>query len=143
MKFPGVLLLVSHDRYLIDKLTDQLFIIEDKAHVRIYLGNYTDYRFEQEEKKQVAKDQNTVNSNRNSIAPVRKKISFNDQKEYDDLSRDISEIESTIRDLTEKLNHPGTDQEELIEVSVRIQDLNKILDEKMLRWIELSELVES
>ena len=56
LNFPGVLMLVSHDRYLIDRLTDQLFIFEGDGNVRIYSGNYTDYRLEQEELKTITKE---------------------------------------------------------------------------------------
>ncbi|HCN83811.1 MAG TPA: ABC transporter [Sphingobacteriaceae bacterium] len=140
LKFPGVLLLVSHDRYLIDKLTEQLFIFEPEAHVRIYLGNYTDYRYEQEELKQAIKQ--PVISSKSTSEPTKQKMSFKDQKELDELNRIIPEIEEKIKDLTERLNSQNIKQNDLFVILKDIEVLTLELDRKTNRWITLSELAE-
>jgi ATP-binding cassette subfamily F protein uup len=142
LKFPGVLLLVSHDRYLIDKLTEQLFIFEADAHVRIYLGNYTDYRFEQEELKQSAKQ--PAPQIKATIEPAiqKQKMSFKDQKELDQLNNDIPQLEEKIKKLTEQLNVQGIKQDDLFVILKDIDTLTLELDQKTTRWIVLSELTE-
>lgn len=140
IKFPGVLLLVSHDRYLIDRLTEQLFIFEADAHVRIYLGNYTDYRYEQEELKQSIKQPVAV------VKAIpespKQKLSFKDQKELDQLNNDIPALEEKIKKLSEQLNVQGIKQDDLFVILKDIEVLNLELDQKTNRWLVLSELAE-
>jgi ATP-binding cassette subfamily F protein uup len=140
--YGGVLMLVSHDRYLLDKLTDQLFIMEDHGHVRIYNGNYSSYRLEIEENKQQNK--------RNTIvevpvaAPVKKsKLNFKEQKELETAEKDIEVIENQISDITNQLNSSTVENSKVIELSQKITDLNKQLDAKTFRWLELTELKEA
>src|SRR6185312_10714655 len=94
--YSGILMIVSHDRYLLDKLTDQLFIMEEGGHVKIYNGNYSSYRLELEENKQQGK--------RNAIAEApqaqqikKNKLSFKEAKELDTLEKDISAIENQLK----------------------------------------------
>ena len=91
LSFPGCLVLVSHDRYLVDKLTDHLFIFEGEGHVRTYNGNYTDYRIEREEELEREKLKLKAEKNQAkpevTAVPVVKKRSFKEQKELDDLER--------------------------------------------------------
>ena len=139
-KFPGVLLLVSHDRYLIDRLTEQLFIFENEAHIRIYLGNYTDYRLEQEEKKHVIKP--AIPISKNNPPSKKQKMSFKDQKELESLNKEIPDLEEKIKRLKEQLNAININQVELLVILKDIEILTLELDKKTNRWIELSDLVE-
>lgn len=136
--FPGILMLVSHDRYLIDRLTDQLFIFEGEGNVQIYSGNYTDYRLEQEEPKQQAKVK-PVAEKIESETPKRK-LSFKEQKELDDLEIDTKKLEKNIESLTEELNSGITDHTKLSGIATQIQTLKDEIDHKTLRWLELSEI---
>lgn len=137
LKFTGVLVLVSHDRYLIDRLTEQLFIFEPGGSVRIYSGNYTDYRLEQEEKtKQAVKP--PVFPKATSVTQKAKR-SYKEQKELETLDRDIPELENKIKILTEKLNSV-TAGEELTVILKDIESLSLELDSKTNRWIELSDM---
>ncbi len=141
LKFNGILLLISHDRYLIDRLTEQLFIIEEKGHIRIYIGNYTDYRMEQEEKKQLAKD--SLSSITKPQSPIKKKASFNEQKEYASVAKEIEEVEERLKALTLQLNSDAQNHDELNNIAKKIKELNIELEQKTNRWIELAELIES
>lgn len=141
LKFNGILLLISHDRYLIDRLTEQLFIIEEKGHIRIYIGNYTDYRMEQEEKKQLAKD--SLSSITKPQSPIKKKASFNEQKEYASVAKEIEEVEERLKALALQLNSDAQNHDELNNIAKKIKELNIELEQKTNRWIELAELIES
>jgi ATP-binding cassette subfamily F protein uup len=140
--YGGVLMLVSHDRYLLDKLTDQLFIMEEKGHVRIYNGNYSSYRLELEENKQQIKRSNMVET---PIVeqPKKNKLSFKEQKEIETTEKEIEQIEDQIKAATAQLNMAGIDNNKVIELSQKITDLNTLLDGKTLRWLELNDMKEA
>jgi ATP-binding cassette subfamily F protein uup len=136
--FPGILMLVSHDRYLIDRLTDQLFIFEGDGNVQIYSGNYTDYRLEQEEPKQQIKVK--AIADKPETETPKRKLSFKEQKELDDLEIDTKKLEKNIESLTEELNSGITDHTKLSGIATQIQALKDEIDHKTLRWLELSEI---
>ena len=134
--YPGILILVSHDRYLIDKLTEQLFIFDGTGEVIIYNGNYADFKIEQENK--VVRTEKKIEV----VNPVEKKqkLSFKEQKEYETLESEIETIESEIQKLTDQLS-TTTDHVMLQELSMQIEN-NKInLDTKTERWLILAELI--
>ena len=140
--YGGVLMLVSHDRYLLDKLTEQLFIMETGGQVRIYNGNYSSYRVELEENKQQNKRSNVVETP--APAPVKKsKLSFKDQKELETTEKEIATIESELLEATGQLNKANVDNNTIIELSQKITQLNTQLDAKTMRWLELTELSEA
>jgi ATP-binding cassette subfamily F protein uup len=139
--YGGVLMMVSHDRYLLDKLTDQLFIMEEKGHVRIFNGNYSSYRLELEEAKQQAKKPAPVVQ---QAAPTAKKskLSFKEAKELEGIEGEINTIEANIKDKNDQLNATGIDPKKIDEILKQIEVLNKQLDDKSARWMELTELNE-
>jgi ATP-binding cassette subfamily F protein uup len=136
--FPGILMLVSHDRYLIDRLTDQLFIFEGEGNVQIYSGNYTDYRLEQEEPKLQIKVKPLAEKPK--IETPKRKLSFKEQKELDDLEIDTKKLEKSIESLTEELNSGISDHTKLSGIATQIQSLKNEIDHKTMRWLELSEI---
>ena len=143
LKFPGVLMLVSHDRYLIDRLTDQLFIFEGEGNITIYSGNYTDYRLEQEEAKTKMKNpikpaQLTSESNQNS-----KKLSYKEEVELSVIEKEIVDEEHKIKELTQELNKEQLDHNQLSKISKEIENINKTIEKKTSRWIHLLELKET
>jgi ATP-binding cassette subfamily F protein uup len=140
--YNGVLMMVSHDRYLLDKLTDQLFIMEDGGHVKIYNGNYSSYRLEQEENKQQNK-RNTVIEVAQAPVVKKNKLSFKENKELETLETEISAIEKQLKEKNEALNVVGIDPGKLNEILQQIAALNSKLDEKSIRWIVLNELKEA
>jgi len=143
--YPGVIMLVSHDRYLLDKLTDQLFIMEEGGRVRIFNGNYSSYRLELEEQKQQNKKEASapVASAVTTAAttPTKVKLNYKDQKELDTLNIEIPKIEAEIKTLTERL-YSGLDNDKAVEINHNIAQLNEALEEKMFRWMGLTELTE-
>jgi ATP-binding cassette subfamily F protein uup len=142
--YTGVLMLVSHDRYLLDKLTEQLFIMEGDGGVRIFNGNYSSWRYEQEQEKQQAKSTQPASKQENkSIQPKKNKLSFKEQKELESLNNEIAGIENQIKMLTKQMNSGTTDHGQLASLARQIQTLNYELDEKSLRWMELTELNKS
>ncbi len=140
LNFPGILMLVSHDRYLIDRLTDQLFIFEGDGQVKIYSGNYTDYRLEQDDlKKPLKPSQASQQSIKTEQIPAKKKVSFKEQKELSEIENEIKLLEKEIIDLTAKLNSGTFSHEELSEISSLIGIKTETIDSKTLRWIELTD----
>lgn len=140
--YSGVLMMVSHDRYLLDKLTDQLFIMEDGGHVKIYNGNYSSYRIEQEENKQ----QNKRNAATEVAQPAevkKNKLSFKEIKELETLEKEIAGIENQLKEKEEALNVAGIAADKLNGTLKEIAALNSKLDEKSMRWIALTELKEA
>lgn len=139
--YGGVLMMVSHDRYLLDKLTDQLFIMEEKGHVLIYNGNYSSYRIEQEDARQQKRNA-PVASIQTAVAK-KSKLSFKEIKELETLEQEIAQIEKDLQDYNSQLNVAGIANDNLNYILDKISSLNSIMDEKSIRWIELSELKES
>lgn len=140
LNFPGILLLVSHDRYLIDRLTDQLFIFEGDGKVNIYSGNYTDYRLEQDELKKPVKEGQKEISSKNITETAKRKLSFKEEKEIKDIESSIKELEIEISDLTKRLNSDSAGHVELLEISTAIQSKKDQIDDNTLRWLELTDL---
>jgi ATP-binding cassette subfamily F protein uup len=140
--YSGVLMMVSHDRYLLDKLTDQLFIMEEKGNVRIYNGNYSSYRLELEEAKQIKKAAPVVQTPA-PATPKKSKLNFKETKELETTEAEIVVIENQIKNKTDQLNAVGIEPVKLNEILAQIADLNKKLDSKSARWMELTELKDS
>lgn len=143
INYPGVLILVSHDRYLIDKLTEQLFIFNGEGNITIYNGNYADYKTEQEIK--LKEEKNTEKNNISfSPSPIenvgKKKLNYKEQREYDSIEKEIVLLETEISNKTVSLNNT-TDHIELSKIATEIKTLQQKLDEKSERWIELSEYI--
>ena len=134
--FPGVLILVSHDRYLIDKLTEQLFIFPGDGNIVIYNGNYADYKLEQEAL--VKKPEKKIEK---AKAPEKKqKLNFKEQKEFEGLENEIAELEEKVNSLTEELSKTA-DHVELQKIAEEIEKTKTSLDEKTERWMELAEFI--
>lgn len=139
--FPGILMLVSHDRYLLDKMSDQLFIMEGEGVVKIYNGNYSEYRLSLEQPK-VKADTKKTPAPVVEQAPVKtaKKLSFKEQKELEDSEKGITETENKIASLNESLvKIDAADYVKIQGVSNEIELLQAKLDEFTMRWLELSE----
>ena len=141
LNFKGCILLVSHDRYLVDKLTDQLFIFEGEGNVRVYNGNYTDYRVERDEaedaKKAALKAEKTKSMAAPAPAPAAKtKLSYKEQKEMETLTQEIAELENKKIVINEKmLSETGVD--ELIQLANDLAICTALLDEKEMRLLTL------
>lgn len=141
-RYSGVLLLVSHDRYLMDRLTEQLFILEGNKKVRVYAGNYTDYRLEKDSEPKSKEDIKVVS--KNSIDAVKKnKLSYKEERELEEIDGAIPAIEQRVENLTNELNNGSVDHNELTTIASEIQKLKDQLDELGSRWLELMEIREA
>jgi ATP-binding cassette subfamily F protein uup len=139
--FPGILMLVSHDRYLLDKMSDQLFIMEGEGVVKIYNGNYSEYRLSLDQPK-VKTDSKKTTVTAIEQVPVKavKKLSFKEQKELDESEKGMADTENKIAELTESINEiDASDYVKIQEVSNEIEKLKQKLDDYTMRWLELSE----
>jgi ATP-binding cassette subfamily F protein uup len=143
LNFPGILMLVSHDRYLIDRLTDQLFIFEGDGNVHIYSGNYTDYRLEQEEPKKPVKSGSKAEATTSEPVVQKRKLNFKEEKELQSLETETKELEKQVEILTSELNSGITDHTQLSDIAIKIKDLKDDIDTKTMRWLELTDLKES
>jgi ATP-binding cassette subfamily F protein uup len=144
-KFTGCLLLVSHDRYFMDHLVNQLFVFEGDGKIRLFNGNYSDYRdwVEEQEAAPVQKTKAAAPVEQNAKAMEKRKASFKEKEEYDKLQKEIEKLESQKREIIEKLNGGSTDHKQLQDWSAEIQRLTDAIDQKTMRWIELSEIIEA
>lgn len=139
--YSGVLILVSHDRYLLDKLTDQLFIFQGNGKVQIYNGNYADFKLAQEE---IQKQEKQKKSNQEQVKQVikeeKKKLSYKEQLEYNKLEEEIEKLEKLVSKKTEELNQI-TDHIELSSLAKEIQSIQKQIDDKSERWLHLADFM--
>ncbi len=141
--FEGCLMIVSHDRYFMDKLTDHLFIFEGQGIVRDFPGNYTDYREEggfKANSNQKQKETKTAESKEPVKKTEAKKLSYNEQREYDSLEGEIAKLETKVEKLTEEMN-AKTDFEELQKMAQEIDKIKESIEEKEMRWLELTEKI--
>ena len=142
--YGGCLILVSHDRYFLDRLVDHIFVFEGDGKIKDYHSNYTEYRILKDEEERLKRKEEAVV--KKEIAPqVRKepskrKLSYKERKEYESLMPEIESLENEKSDLESKVNSGDLGYEELTVVSERIGELIEIIDEKTLRWMELDEI---
>ncbi|MGF1923122.1 MAG: ABC-F family ATP-binding cassette domain-containing protein [Bacteroidia bacterium] len=137
--FPGVLILVSHDRYLLDKMSEQLFIMEGEGGVSIYNGNYSEYRLSLDAAKDTAP---TKAKPKEEVAPAKttKKLSFKEQKELDEIEERVAEKENEIEELTKTLGTiDSSDYKKIQDMASLIEKSNLELEQIMERWVELSD----
>jgi ATP-binding cassette subfamily F protein uup len=144
--FSGCLLLVSHDRYFMDHLVDQLFVFEGDGQIRLFNGNYTDYRdWLEEEEMRKASGKPKAASMEEAPAPVKttekKKATFKEKQEYEKLQSEIEALEKKKSALAEQFTTGSTDHNQLQQWSKEMKTISDEIDEKTLRWLELSELV--
>jgi len=147
MNFKGSLLVVSHDRYFMDKITDHLFIFDGKGNIRDFPGNYTDYFNQQRSiQKKELKD-------KRASAPVKektkkdnakpKKLTYKEKKELEQLETDIDDLEKQKSALENEINSGLLTPEDLITKSQKLSDILRSLEEKENRWLELKEIEEN
>jgi ATP-binding cassette subfamily F protein uup len=143
--FQGCLLIVSHDRYFMDRLVDHLFVFEGAGVIRDFPGNYSQYRLWQKEQESLSG--NTLSTIKKDpgtqqLSAIKKKRpSFNEKREFELLEKEIAALTEEKETIALKLNNRNTAYEELQQLSNRIGELTRLLDKKELRWLELSEVL--
>lgn len=139
--YKGCLIIVSHDRYFMDKLVDHLLVFEGEGVMREYPGNYTDYRYEVEEAIETSRKPEVKEAAKAAAQKESKnttKRSFKEQKEFDDLEKEIETVEAKKSELIDKLSKPDSGSN-IAQWSKELEELDKQLENKTLRWLELSE----
>ncbi len=145
--FKGVLILVSHDRYFLDKLADHYFIFEGNGEIRDFYGTFTEYRLKEKEDiiknraliQQTKKLEKLQKKDKEPI--IKQKLSFKEQREYDQLEKEIEELETRKNELELSLNSGTLDYTDLEKTSKNLKEVLELIDEKTLRWMELDEYV--
>ncbi|MBO6631931.1 MAG: ABC transporter ATP-binding protein, partial [Psychroserpens sp.] len=145
LDFPGCLLVVSHDRYFMDKIVDHLFVFQGQGIIKDFPGNYTDYRAYESSNPPKSSEATKVSTKNTSGEADNKaqKLSFNEQKEYRNLESKIRSLELDKKALEAKFNDATLNAEEINELSLELQALIEVIETKELRWFELSEKFES
>ncbi|MDD3907014.1 MAG: ABC-F family ATP-binding cassette domain-containing protein [Bacteroidales bacterium] len=151
LNFKGCVLVVSHDRYFMDKIVDHLLVFEGNAKVRDFPGNYSQYRDwrdvreeEERQKKLTAKGENKSIDQLHSVKNDRpRKLNYKEQKEFESLEKEIEMLESEKAGLEAALSSGNCTGPEIEKHSIRFSELNTLIDEKTQRWMELSDLGES
>ena len=143
--FPGCVIVVSHDRYFMDKVVDHLLVFKGHGEIKDFPGNYTQYR------EWASLEENKTNSSSNSSSTStagkpsyrhddRRRLSYKEKREMEQLEKDIAALEDEKKKIEEALCGGTTSVEEITAMSKRLPQLNEELDEKSMRWLELSEI---
>ena len=141
--FPGCILIVSHDRYFMDRLVDHLFAFEGDGEIRDFPGNYSQYRMwkqlEDNKPQTVTHKKENTTKEQKDPSQSKDKMSFKEKTEFEALEKDIPTLEKEKKLLSVKMNNGSTDFNKLQEISEKISDIIVLLDKKESRWLELSE----
>ena len=143
--FPGCVIVVSHDRYFMDKVVDHLLVFKGQGEIKDFPGNYTQYR------EWASLEENKTSSSSSSCSTStackpsyrhddRRRLSYKEKREMEQLEKDIAALEDEKKKIEEALCGGTTEVEEITAMSKRLPQLNEELDEKSMRWLELSEV---
>jgi ATP-binding cassette subfamily F protein uup len=140
--FAGCVIVVSHDRYFMDKVVDHLLVFQGQGEIKDFPGNYTQYREwqallpKEEGEAKVDKEVKTQKTVRE-----KRKMSFKEKREFEQLEKEIASLEAEKKAIEDALSSGSINVEQITEMSKRLPVLNDDLDEKSMRWLELSELI--
>ncbi len=143
LDFPGCLLVVSHDRYFMDKIVDHLFVFKGNGSIEDFPGNYTDYREYEASAPPVETSKNQSAGTESQKQNQANKLSFNEQKELKNLESKIKSLETDKKLLEQKFGDTSLSTEKINALSEQLQNIMDEIEAKELRWIELSEKLES
>ena len=143
--FPGCVIVVSHDRYFMDKVVDHLLVFNGEGEIKDFPGNYTQYREwnalkPKEAKPQSASKPSSEPKPSNETRETKRKLSYKEKRELEQLEKDIEALEAEKKQIEEALCGGTTSVEDITTMSKRLPVLNEELDEKSMRWLELSEI---
>ncbi|MFQ3332347.1 MAG: ATP-binding cassette subfamily F protein uup, partial [Flavobacteriales bacterium] len=140
LQYKGCLILVSHDRFFMDKLTEHLFVFKGDGKVEDHYCTYSQYREKEiAQEKEFKKIQHLEKQN-SKIKATKKKLSFNEKYEYDTLEKDIATLEIEKKSLELIIQNPDIPLDEMMEKSKRLGEVINQIDEKEMRWLELDEM---
>ena len=142
--YQGCLLIVSHDRYFMDRLVDHLLVLEGDGLVRDFPGNYSQYRDWQKDNEEDAAFPNEQTPPKAAAEPApaqaKRQLTYKEKREFETLENDIANLNKEKDEITAKLTAGTTPFDELQKLSIRIGEIGQILDDKEMRWLELSEI---
>ena len=143
--FPGCVIVVSHDRYFMDKVVDHLLVFKGQGEIKDFPGNYTQYRewasLEENKTSSSSSSSSTSTAGKPSYRhDDRRRLSYKEKREMEQLEKDIAALEDEKKKIEEALCGGTTEVEEITAMSKRLPQLNEELDEKSMRWLELSEV---
>jgi len=142
--FPGCVIVVSHDRYFMDKVVDHLLVFKGQGKIKDFPGNYTQYRewqaLQPKESAFAAQKPAKVTTDTRSERETKRKMSFKEKREFEQLEKDIATLEDEKKQIEDALSSGTLSVDEITQMSKRLPLLNDELDEKSMRWLELSEL---
>ena len=143
--YKGCVLIVSHDRWFMNKLVDHIFVFNGDGKVKDFYGNYTDYKLARDKELRIEKrveklqKQSEVKEDKVEKKVNSNKLTFKEKKEFESLELEIGDLEKEKKELLDKMNSGEGSSEELVEWGNRYQQVEALLDEKSMRWLELSE----
>ena len=142
--FKGCVIVVSHDRYFMDKVVDHLLVFRGQGDIRDFPGNYSDYREWKMAKEQHDKELQKPQEEKTKRVRLndKRKMTFKEKKEYEQLEKEIAELETEKKSVEDALCSGTLSVDELTRLSKRLPELNDEIDEKSMRWLELSEIEE-
>ena len=139
LQYKGCLILVSHDRFFMDKLTEHLFVFKGNGEIEDHYCTYSEYREKQiQEHKEFKKIQHLEKENSKVKAP-KKKLSFNEKFEFENLEKELVDLEKERKELEVIVQKPNIAMEEMMEKSKRLGEVVDMINEKEFRWLELDE----
>lgn len=142
-KFNGCLVLVSHDRYFMDHLVDQLFVFEGEGKIKPFNGNYSDYRTWLDEKDgQNEPEEIKIETRTQETKKEKSKPTFKEKQEYELLAKEIEELEKKKEELNTLINSGNQDHQKLIDWAKQIESITQTIESKTNRWIELDEFIQ-
>lgn len=143
--FKGCVIVVSHDRYFMDKVVDHIFVFNGDGDIKDFPGNYTDWRDWREEEKANAAKQALEKASKSTAAKqsyraeTKRKLTFKERKEYESLEEEIMLLEEEKAAIEQEMSRGALDNDTLLKRSVRFQEVIALIDDKSTRWLELSE----
>lgn len=143
-EYKGCLILVSHDRSFMDNLVDHLFVFEGNGKIKDYHSTYSDYLEDKQlREREEAKEIKNTNPNPLQQKPrteKQRKLTYKEEKELEELEKELPKLEKEKQEITQKLSVSNLENEELLLLSNRFQEIIEELEEKEMRWLELSEI---
>ncbi|MBL6657309.1 MAG: ABC-F family ATP-binding cassette domain-containing protein [Flavobacteriales bacterium] len=141
LQFAGCLIIVSHDRYFMDKLTDHLFVFKGNGEIKDEYCSYSEYREKQILEEKLTKEQKVKAPEEKTVEKKTNKVSYKDKFEYEQLEKDIEILEKQKQELENELQKEGLTFDDINTKSEELGKIIQTLDDKTLRWLELDELM--
>jgi ATP-binding cassette subfamily F protein uup len=142
--FKGCLLIISHDRYFLDNLTDHLFVFEGEGKIKDFPGNYTEYALSKKKAEALQKKiKKPKKENARPDSEGSRKPTYKETREFENLENEINRLESEKKDILEKMNNGESSPEDFSNYAIRYAEIETLLEEKSNRWIELAGLFEN